>query len=344
MHFPHSSVTPGGTAEFCPVDIRSVYDRLRPDDACPPAPHVGDPRGFAARYALGELVARGGMGEIWRARDVWFDRPVAVKLLRAELAAEPAARSRFLREARLHARLTHTAVVPVFDLGTTPHGRPYLTMEYIDGVTLHHLLSTPAFRQERMVDLVRVFRRVCQAVAYAHERRVLHRDLKPHNVMITRGGKVRLIDWGLAAEANEPAPDADPNDTLSGGPGAITVSVSLGVRGGELTGEGAAVGTPAYMSPEQARGEFELVGMRADVFGLGAVLCEILTGRPPFAAARTADVFRMARDAELAPARDRLMRCGADVRLIKLCLKCLAHNPLDRPRDVNAVLARLPGG
>jgi serine/threonine protein kinase len=336
-HLPPTAAA--GTAEFCPDDLRLVYEHLHTNpDGLPLGASAGS--GFASRYQLLDEVARGGMGVIWRVHDTRFDRPVAVKLLRPELAARPTCRARFLREARLHARLHHPAVVPVYDLGEADDGRPFLTMEYIDGWTLHRVLARPDVRAGRAGDLTRVFRRVCQAVAHAHGLRVLHRDLKPHNVMITRDGKVRLIDWGLATVVGDRADDADPNDTMAGGPGGITVEVPAGQSGGP-TQHGAVVGTPGYMAPEQARGEYDRVDERADVFGLGAVLCEVLTGRPPFAADTPSGVWDMTRGGDLADARDRLMRCRADVRLVKLCLRCLSRNPLDRPRDAAAVLARL---
>jgi serine/threonine-protein kinase len=330
----------GGTAELCPGEIRLVYDRLRSAGFPPstPAPRSAAGVGFTDRYRMVQRTARGGMGEIWKAYDVWFDRRVAVKVLRPELADDPKARSRFLREARLHARLHHPAVVPVYDLGETPDGRLYLTMEFIDGWSLERLLENPS---NQAGELLRAFRKVCQAVAHAHTHRVLHRDIKPHNVMITRGGKLRLIDWGLACELGVGRDDRDPNETLSGAAGLSVVTSAD--TGDWLTTHGAAVGTPGYMSPEQARGDYQLIDRRTDVFGLGALLCEILTGHPPFTAPTLTGVWALTRDGDLAPARDRLMRCGADVRLIKLCLKCLAHSPLDRPPDVEAVLVRLPG-
>lgn len=327
----------GGTAELCPGEIRHAYDHLRAADF--PTPPALTNRAFADRYRMVDQVARGGMGEIWQARDGWFDRLVAVKVLRPGLAAQPTARSRFLREARLHARLHHPAVVPVYDLGETDDGRPYLTMEHIDGSTLERVLANPAVRRERADDLLRAFRRVCQAVAHAHTHRVLHRDIKPHNVMITRGGKLRLIDWGLACELGDRDDHGDPSETLSGAVG-LTAVVPADVAG--LTACGTAIGTPGYMAPEQARGEFDRIDQRTDVFGLGSLLCEILTGLPPFSAATLTGVWELSRAGDLSEARERLIWCGADPRLVKLCLKCLAHNPPARPQDVDEVLARLP--
>ncbi len=210
-------------------------------------------------YQLGELIGRGGMGEVIAARDRRIGRDVAVKRMRAANPT-PGTTARFLREARIQARLDHPAIVPVHELGTDADGRPYFTMKRLAGVTLAKRLEQPGALQP----LLRAFVEVCLAVRYAHERRVVHRDLKPSNIMLGDYGEVYVLDWGVARVIDErPREGREPGqiDTLDDG-----------TRTGDL------LGTPGYMAPEQVRGE--PVGPAADVYSLGAVLFEIFTGEP----------------------------------------------------------------
>ncbi len=242
---------------------------------------------IAGRYELGPELARGGMGVVHRAVDRPFDREVAIKLLSPRLVGTPAA-DRFLDEARITGRLQHPSIPPVHEVGVLPDGNPYLVMKLIRGRTLADEVAAaprpsgraevgPAGldddRERDAVDfrdrLLRAFEQICLAVAFAHSRRVVHRDLKPQNVMVGAFGEVQVMDWGLAKELAAPArPDAgaaEPGD----GPE-------------DRTRVGDVVGTPAYMPPEQARGENDRVDERADVFALGGVLCAILTGAAPY--------------------------------------------------------------
>ncbi len=229
------------------------------------------------RYALGEELGRGAIGRVLSARDRRLHREVAVKeLLDSD---DPRRRARFLREARITGRLEHPNIVPVHELGTRPDGTPYYTMRKIDGEPLSDALEATGTLADRLA-LLGPFVAACQAVGYAHSRAVVHRDLKPHNVMLAAHGEVAVVDWGLAKEVG----DADDHDAATE------------VDAADQTMLGAAVGTPAYMSPEQAHGQHDGVDPRSDVWALGTMLLELLTGDPPFAGRSTADVLDALRE------------------------------------------------
>src|SRR5262245_58935873 len=236
----------------------------------------------AGRYVLLEEVGRGGMGCVRRARDPELGRDLAVKLL---LKDTPEHRARFLAEARTTGRLQHPGVAPVLDAGRLPDGRPYFAMKLVQGRTLADLLKERPAPAHDLMRFLAVFEQVCQTLAYAHSRRVLHRDLKPGNVMVGVFGEVQVMDWGLAKVLSREGPRD--GTAAEGGPKPLPETVTE-VEDWDAGGPGLATrggwGTPAYMAPEQARGKWERLDQRADVFGLGAVLCDILTGRPPFAA------------------------------------------------------------
>jgi tetratricopeptide (TPR) repeat protein len=295
-------------------------------------PHVGGPgpEVVVPGYEVRGLLGRGGMGEVFRAHDPVFDRPLALKVMLAELAGQPGAEARFLAEARVTGKLQHPGIPPVHEIGRLDDGRPFLTMKLIEGRTLQALLRERPSPSEGLPRFVAVFGQVCQAVGYAHSRGVVHRDLKPHNVMVGAFGEVQVMDWGLAKtlasrgrEPPEPASGASqrPSGPLDG------------------TGAGTILGTPAYMAPEQARGETDRLDERADVFGLGAILCVILTGKPAFVGADVVAVLRGASSGNVAEAFARLDACGADGELVALAKRCLAPDAAQRPRDAAEVAA-----
>jgi len=214
-----------------------------------------------AGYALGEVIGRGGMGEVVLAHDLRIGRDVAIKRMR-EGATNEEAVARFLREAKIQARLDHPAIVPVHELGEDAHGEPYFTMKRLAGVTLAALIETGKETRQR---LLRAFVDVVLAIDLAHSKNIIHRDLKPANIMLGDFGEVYVLDWGLAREVDEQVPTAPISTTstpLSG-----------------VTAMGAVLGTPGYMPPEQIH-DASAVGKPADVYALGAVLFEILTGQP----------------------------------------------------------------
>ncbi len=295
----------------------------------------------AGRFQLGQELARGGMGVVYCAHDESLGRDVAVKVLHERYQANSLVGQRFVDEARITAQLQHPGIPPVFEVGRLDDGRPYLAMKLIKGRTLAQLLKErpePASDRGRFLAM---FEQICQAVGYAHSKDVVHRDVKPANVMVGAFGEVQVMDWGLAklispggAAPHEPAADTE---TAAG-----TVIVS-GREPESGTLAGSVLGTPAYMSPEQAGGELARLDERADVFGLGAILCVILTGEPPYAAKPGEDVRLMAIRGTLADAHARLDQCGADAKLVELCRACLSAERERRPRDAGAVAATVAG-
>jgi tetratricopeptide (TPR) repeat protein len=282
------------------------------------------------------------MGTVFRAWDTTLRRDVAVKILRDRFPVGSGTAHRFLEEAQITGRLQHPGVPPVHQVGALADGRPFLAMKLIQGRTLDELLKErpdPAADRGRFVA---VFEQVCQAVGYAHARGVIHRDLKPLNVMVGEFGEVQVMDWGLAkvmgrgdgSDAGRPVEQAaseaestDPDRTTDW-PGAPR---EPGTRAGSV------LGTPAYMAPEQARGEVGRLDARADVFGLGGILCAILTGRPPFVGVESRPAQQLSAAGDLTDAFARLGDSGADPDLVALARRCLDPNPDVRPPDGKAV-------
>ena len=297
----------------------------------------------AGRFQLGPELARGGMGVIYSARDESLGRDVAVKVLHERYSVESLVGRRFLDEARITAQLQHPGIPPVFEVGTLGDGRPYLAMKLIKGRTLEALLKERAEPANDRGRLLAVFEQICQAVGYAHSRHILHRDLKPANVMVGAFGEVQVMDWGLAKLLQPGGQAADaPAGTASTETTSGTV-IRTSRDSDSATLAGSMLGTPAFMAPEQAGGEVERLDERTDVFGLGAILCVILTGRPPYTAKSGAEVQLLAIRGKLADAHTRLEQCGADAKLVELCRACLSAEREGRPRDAGAVAATVAG-
>jgi serine/threonine protein kinase/Tfp pilus assembly protein PilF len=305
------------------------------------------------RYTRTLLHARGGIGRVWLARDAELGRDVALKELLPEHADRPALRARFLEEARITGQLEHPGIVPVYELGRRDGDRePFYTMRFVRGRTLSAAVRD--YHAKRTVGsagpldlrgLLGAFVGVCNALAYAHARGVLHRDLKGSNVVLGAYGEVIVLDWGLAKVVSNEQPAgggeeaegplagkaAEPTDLRWPPDMAQTVEVAgpnvapVAPGSGERTEEGLVLGTPGYMAPEQAAGRPDLVDVRTDVYGLGAILYEILTSRPPFVGTDTHDVLRRVRQEPPVPPR-RLNR-GAPAALEAVCLKALVKVP-----------------
>jgi eukaryotic-like serine/threonine-protein kinase len=258
-------------------------------------------------YKLGELLGRGGMGEVLLAADLRIGRDVAIKRMRRELPSEDAI-TRFLREAKIQARLDHPAIVPVHELGRDPAGLPYFTMKRLTGVTLQRVLERP----EGLQKLLRAFVDVCLAIEFAHARGVIHRDLKPANIMLGDYGEVYVLDWGLARVLGD-------HESV-----AATAIESLD---GD-TQVGMVLGTPGYMSPEQAHGQ--PVEPAADIYALGAILFEILAGAPLHPRGEAALVTTIA-GGPVSPARRCPERTIAP-ELDAVCVLALSDRAEDRPR------------
>jgi serine/threonine-protein kinase len=290
-------------------------------------------------------IARGGMGAILKGRDVDLGRDLAVKVLLETHVGRTELVQRFVEEAQIAGQLQHPGITPVYELGLFSDRRPYFTMKLVKGQTLAALLHRRTDPAEDRPRYLGIFGQVCQTLAYAHARGVIHRDLKPSNVMVGAFGEVQVMDWGLAKVLREGGV-ADEEKASRGRqpPEAVSVIRTQRSSGTPETGSptlaGSVLGTPAYMAPEQARGDVDLVDERADVFGLGAILCEILTGQPPFTG-KPAEAMRQAQTGRLVVALARLDGCGADGELIGLARRCLAAEPWDRPRHAGEVAAAL---
>jgi tetratricopeptide (TPR) repeat protein/tRNA A-37 threonylcarbamoyl transferase component Bud32 len=300
----------------------------------PDADHCGHVTGTAVPstppgYELLEEIGRGGMGLVYRARDIRMNRDVAVKLLQQKYAPTSLPARRFLEEAAITGQLQHPGIPPVHQVGELPDGRPYLAMKLIKGRTLADILADGSANRGT---LIAVFEHVCQAVAYAHNHGVVHRDLKPANVMVGAFDEVQVMDWGLAKFRNDARVE--------------TAEVSIAstfhdprTEADEYlrTRTGSFLGTPAYMSPEQAIGAIDHIDERSDTFGLGAVLCAILTGQPPFVADSSEATRQLAAQQKLDAAFARLDSCGAEPDLIALCKRCLSAERDARPRNAGVV-------
>jgi tetratricopeptide (TPR) repeat protein len=318
-----------------------VADLTRPAE--PVAAAAPDPSSLPASppgYELIEKIGHGGMGVVYRARDTALDRDVAVKLLSERYPGDSPAAQRFLSEARITGQLQHPGIPAVHQVGSLADGRPFLAMKLIKGSTLEVLLKQrldPAVDRGR---LLAIFEAVCQAVGYAHAHGVIHRDLKPSNVMVGAFGEVQVMDWGLAKVIGQQTPatvEAAAAQTQA------WTQVSPTPEGAAQTQAGSLVGTPAFIAPEQALGELDKVNERADVFGLGALLAMILTGKPPYLG-ETFEVLRVqAARGKLDDCFGRLDASGAEPELVALCKKCLAFEPADRPQDAGAVAQAVAG-
>jgi WD40 repeat protein/tRNA A-37 threonylcarbamoyl transferase component Bud32 len=301
---------------------------------------MSGPPARAGRFQLGRELARGGMGVVYCALDEPLGRNVAVKVLHERYLVDSLVGQRFVDEARITAQLQHPCIPPVFEVGRLADKRPYLAMKLIKGRTLEDLLQERAEPASDRGRFLAVFHQVCQAVGYAHCKHILHRDLKPANVMVGAFGEVQVMDWGLAKLLQ-------PGDTTV--PKAADTATTLGTvihtarESDSATLAGSMLGTPAFMAPEQAGGELERMDERTDVFGLGAILCVILTGKPPYTAKSDADLQLMAVRGTLTEAYARLDHCGADAKLVDLCRQCLAAEREARPRDAGEVAATVAG-
>ncbi len=304
-------------------------------DAIPLKEQAGD------RYRFDGEIARGGMGAVLRGRDVDLGRALAVKVLLEKYANRPDVARRFIEEAQIGGQLQHPGVVPIYDIGRFGD-RPFFTMKLVKGQTLTAILGERTDPSADRPRLLGIALHVSQAMAYVHAKGVIHRDLKPANIMVGAFGEVQVMDWGLAkvlAEGGihdeERAIRAlqEPQETV------IRTARSTGFHGsfGTDTEAGSILGTPAYMAPEQASGDIAHLNRRADVFGLGAILCEILTGKAPYVGRSSEEVRRKAANGDLADATARLDGCGADAELIALTKKCLSPDAIDRLRDAQAV-------
>jgi serine/threonine-protein kinase len=304
------------------------------ETALPPPP---DPRDPSSRYAFIGAIGRGGMGEVHRVHDRVLNRVVAMKTLRREYAGHLELNARFLEEAQIAAQLDHPAIVPIYDHGHLPDGRLWLTMKLVDGQPFATALQSVHARirdgqwpetpgQWTFARLLQAFLRICEAMAYAHARGVVHRDLKPHNVMVGDFGEVYVMDWGLAKSVGAP-PSTPPGLPVATTPRAAGLL--------QDTSYGQMIGTANYMPPEQARGEGPRIGPPSDVYSLGAILYEMLSGLPPFAnSVMKAPLVVPCADVRAVVGRTHPHLPDA---LVAMCRTAMSWEPGERPPDAGVL-------
>ena len=288
----------------------------------------GQPAGVLHHFSCGDHLGEGGMARVYTAHDSKLDRTVALKLLRQELESDPDHRDRFFQEARILANIDHPGTIPVFEAGMLPDGQSFYSMQKIEGETLQKLLDNRIKEEiesrHRTVHFIDIFERVCQTVAYSHQRGIIHRDLKPENIMVGELGQVFVIDWGIAKKL--------PDEKWAGESKTVVGSV---------------MGTPAYMSPEQADGYTYESDERTDVFSLGTILYEILTGKQPFQAETNREALSKVRYHDPDPPSK--LNKLTNRSLSAICMKCLHKDPFQRypsatelALDVRRYLEHLP--
>ncbi len=280
------------------------------------------------RYTDGGIIGRGGMGAVRSLRDAALRRSVAAKTLDRTLVGQPVYVQGFVEEAQITAQLDHPNIVPVYELGSDVSGTFYFTMKHVRGRTLHALFhdhELPPGSSERLSVGLEVFLKACDAVAFAHSRGVLHRDIKPDNIMVGAYGEVYLMDWGLAKVMRDRAVTVDvPRDPDS----------PLG-----RTREGM-VGTPAFMAPEVANREFDRVDERVDIFGLGGVLYQLVTGRLPYSGKTVEAVLERTRACDSIPP-DAYDDTFVPRKLARVITKAMAPDPADRYATVGELAAQV---
>lgn len=301
-----------------------------------------------SRYQLHGEIARGGMGAVLKGRDVDLGRDLAIKVLLDAHKDNPEHIERFVEEAQVGGQLQHPGIVPVYELGQFKDQRPFFTMKLVKGKTLAVILAERKAPGRDLPRLLGIFEQVCQAMAYAHTKGVIHRDLKPANVMVGAFGEVQVMDWGLSKVLKsggvaDEQKSIDKHRDVS----VIKTRRSAGSDFPSGTGSdtlaGSVMGTPAYMPPEQAHGEVERLDQRSDVFGLGAILAEILSGKPPYVAGTGMEILQFARRGKLDKCFARLDASGAESELVSICKKSLSVEPEDRFRDAEQISAEVTG-
>jgi len=277
------------------------------------------------KYRLGDEIGRGGMAVVYKALDTELNRDVAIKVLHLS-DVTPGMVRRMLREAQVIAQLEHPAIVPVHDVGTLSDGRVFYAMKLVRGERLDRHIE----KLKSVFDRLRVFLKVCEAVAFAHANKIIHRDLKPENIMVGAFGEVLVMDWGVAklTETFEPQLRS-PVDPESG------LARSHREVASETTDHGLVVGTPAYMAPEQATGAGK-IDERSDIHALGAILCFLLTGRPPLEFDHSKEMYQPGYPSSPPPLA---VKREVAKRLRAICLRAMSTLPANRYQTVETLAA-----
>jgi eukaryotic-like serine/threonine-protein kinase len=330
---PSESTHIGEINDDFTVDGRTVlFDNDSVAEGFASAPSIDIETG-PKRYTIREEIARGSMGRVMLAWDEVLQRPVALKILHDRHGEDLLARYRFAMEARITGRLQHPNVIPIYDMGFLPGGLRFFAMKPVEGMSLGDVLKGKSAGDRRIgADfgrdrLLTIIRRVCQAVGFAHAHGVVHRDLKPANVLIGDFGEVMLVDLGLARQL-----DLDPSDRAD-----VPETALLGKQEGRVTRIGSVIGTPFYMSPEQAMGLQELVGPLSDVYGLGSLIYHILALRPPFTGRKINEVLRKVRRGNPQPPSRAAADQDIPEALDMVCMRALSMDPEGRYPSASAL-------
>jgi eukaryotic-like serine/threonine-protein kinase len=318
------------------ADPYATQDHVGQETASPHEPSIA----LGMRFRVLRHLARGGLGEVFVAVDQELGREVALKEIQSHHADHPDNRARFILEAEITGGLEHPGIVPVYGLGAYPDGRPYYAMRFIRGDSLQDTIRhfhdadkgarDPGQRGLELRRLLSRFVAVCNAIGYAHSRGVLHRDIKPANVMLGPYGETLVVDWGLAKPVGcKHVPDASAEATLR--PTSSNDSAP--------TQMGAAVGTPAFMSPEQAAGLLEELGPQSDVYSLGATLYHLLTGQAPFGGGDVSIILQKVRNGDFLPPRQ--VNKGVPPALDAICRKAMALRAEDRYPSAQALAGEI---
>ena len=311
------------------AQVGSASTQLSTDPSATSSYAAGTAADRSLRFQVLRPHARGGLGAVFVALDAELNREVALKQILDHHADDATSRQRFLLEAEITGNLEHPGIVPVYGLGRYSDGRLYYAMRFIRGANLKHAIEQfhadrglKRDSSQRLLELRKLLRRfvdVCNAIGYAHGRGVLHRDIKPANIIVGEHGETLVVDWGVAKTTGR-------RDVVN--PGDERMLVPSSSSGSVDTLPGSALGTPGYMSPEQASGDLERLGPPSDVYSLGTTLYHVLTGRPPFVGADVYQVLQQVQRGDFPPPRQ--VDWTIDRTLEAICLKAMSLRPEDR--------------
>ena len=300
------------------------YDHVYLEDTDQPLPQKLNPN---TRYVFLSTIAKGGKSLIKSCKDMHLNRVVAYKTLRPEFQDDEVENTRLLREARISAMLQHPFTLPVYEVGRDNRGHYYFTMKLVHGYTLREILD---YRERYdLTQLIEVIQDIARALAYAHAHGVAHRDIKPENILVGAFGEVLLLDWGLAKVWRKDGTTIDDSDE----------NKSIPDSDKTMTGHGKLQGTLCYMSPEQIRRDPD-ISFSTDIYSLGSVLYEVLSGKPPFDSDKTYEILDMVQNQQPTKPSE-ISKYPVPKILETLCLKCLSKDPANRPASMEDILQTL---